>query len=492
MCKRAAPQRFYIRAICTDLNLVRLPDNQLISLFTDRLGVDSAIAFDRLNSHLQGKGLQRQDLQGRIAHSLSPDGLSPACVVYPKTIAELSGAIALAYQHRLRVMPCGNATKLDWGGLVSRADVVISTSRLNQVIEHCVGDLTVTVEAGVKYQDLQAVLAKEGQFLAIDPPYSNSATIGGILATGSAGSLRHRYNSVRDMCLGIEFVRSDGEIVKAGGRVVKNVAGYDLMKLLTGSFGTLGVVASVTFRLYPLPEYTQIVVITGAAEAIAQAQQKISTSILTPTTCDLLSASPISNLGFAKSIDLVMQFSSLKASVIEQCNRVTKLAEELNLQVQVITEVREFWQLIELLMWRENLRNFPVLSTDNHVVCKLGVLPSAAVSTLQQCEQIFNNRSHYLQIHLGSGLGLLRIENDADDGQDLAAIAEQIAKVRFITESHGGFLTILEAPHALKFKQNVWGYSGNAADLMYKLQTQFDPRGLLSPDKMTLVLKSHI
>jgi glycolate oxidase FAD binding subunit len=246
----------------------------------------------------------------------------------------------------------------------------------------------------------------------------------------------------------------------------------------------LGIVASATFRLYPLPEYTQIVVLTGAAEAIAQAQQKISTSVLTPTTFDLLSASPVSNQGLGKSIDLVMQFSSLKASVIEQCDRVTKLGEELNLQVQVITEVEEFWQLMELLMWQENLRNLPEPSPNNHIVCKLGVLPSAAVSTLQQCEQIFNNQSHYLQIHLGSGLGVLRVENRDDNQQDFGAIAEQIAKVRFIAESHGGFLTILEAPHELKFKQNVWGYTGNAGDLMHKLQTQFDPRGLLSPDRL--------
>jgi glycolate oxidase FAD binding subunit len=466
---------------------VRLPDHQLVSLFTDRFGVDSAIAFDSLNSQLQGRDFQGQDFQGRIADSLNPDSLSPACVVYPQTIAELSAAIPLAYQHRLRVLLCGNATKLDWGGLVSRADVVISTSRLNQVIEHCVGDLTVTVEAGVKYQDLQAVLAKQGQFLAIDPPYIAGATIGGILATGSAGSLRHRYNSVRDMCLGIEFVRSDGEIVKAGGRVVKNVAGYDLMKLLTGSFGTLGVVSSVTFRLYPLPEYTQVVVITGSAEAIAQAQEKISTSVLTPTACDLLSASVISDLAISplnagENVGLAMQFSSLKASVIEQCDRVTKLAEELNLQVQVITEYQEFWQLLELVMWKEDLRNRIESAPTNHVLCKLGVLPSAAVSMMEQCEQIFSNLSHYLQFHLGSGLGLLRVEYKAE--KEVAAIAEQIAKVRLVAESHGGFLTILEAPHALKFKQNVWGYRGNAGDLMHKLQMEFDPRGLLSPDRL--------
>ncbi len=189
---------------------MRLPDNQLITLFTDLIGVDNIVLFDRITPNLHH----------RIVSSLTPDSLSPVCTIYPQTIIELSAAIAIAYEHRLRVLTCGNATKLDWGGLVSRADVVISTSKLNRVIEHCVGDLTVTVEAGVKYQDLQTVLAKEGQFLAIDPPYSANATIGGLLATGSAGSLRHRYNSVRDMCLGIEFVRADGEVVKAGGRVV--------------------------------------------------------------------------------------------------------------------------------------------------------------------------------------------------------------------------------------------------------------------------------
>ena len=179
-----------------------------------------------------------------------------------------------------------------------------------------------------------------------------------------------------------------------------------------------------------------------------------------------------------------MQFSSLKASVIEQCDSVTKLAQELNLQVQVIKEVQEFWQLLELLMWQEDLRNIPESAVNNHVVCKLGVLPSAAVSMIEQCEQIFNNQSHYLQIHLGSGLGVLRVENNTDNSQDLVAIAEQITKIRLIAESHGGFLTILEAPHELKFNQNVWGYTGNAGDLMHKLQTQFDPRGLLSPDRL--------
>ena len=449
---------------------MRLTDNQLIALFTDLLGFDNVVTFDRLETHLHN----------RIVQSLTDDSLQPACVLYPQTIAELSSAISLAYEHRLRVLPFGNATKLDWGGLVSRADLVISTARLNQVIEHCVGDLTVTVEAGVRYQDLKALLAKEGQFLAIDPSYSANATIGGILATGSAGSLRHRYNSVRDMCLGIEFVRSDGEIVKAGGRVVKNVAGYDLMKLLTGSYGTLGIASSITFRLYPLPEYSQIVLVTGEPEAIAQIQQKISTSVLTPTTCDLLSATAIANLGFGNRVGLAIQFSSLKASVIEQCDRIVKLAKELNLQAQIINEVEDFWKLLEILLWQDELRDLEQISKNNHVVCKLGVLPAMGVLLLQECQQIFDSQSYLLQIHTGSGLGVLRVE----DVKGFEEIAEQITKVRNIAESHGGFLTILEAPHELKSQTNVWGYTGNVRDLMNQIQQKFDQRGLLSPERL--------
>jgi len=457
---------------------VRFPDNQLVALFTELLEKDQVIAFDNFISH----GRDRY-LHDRIVQSLTPDSLPPACVLYPQSIDQLSKAIALAYEHRLRVLPCGKATKLDWGGLVSRADVVVSTSRLNQIIEHCVGDLTVTVQAGVKYQDLQAVLAEKSQFLAIDPPYSPDATIGGILATGSAGSLRHRYNSVRDMCLGIEFVRSDGEVVKAGGRVVKNVAGYDLMKLLTGSYGTLGIASTITFRLYPLPEFSQIVVVTGAGAAIAQLQQQISKSVLTPTTCDLLSASVITKLGLGEGVGLVVQFSSLKVSVIEQGDRVATLAKELNLQVQIIDQVQDFWRSLENLLWQNELRNLTPSSINKSIVCKLGILSSASATLIQQCEQIFSSQSYFLQIHAGSGLGVLRIE----DGQNLE-VAEQLAKVRSIAESHSGFLTILEAPQDLKFNNqvlgNVWGYTGNAGDLMVKIQQQFDPRGLLSCDRL--------
>ena len=184
-------------------------------------------------------------------------------LVYPNTPEELAAVISYAKQQGLRVLPCGRGSKLHWGGLVDGVNLVISTERLNQVIDHAIGDLTVTAEAGIKFSDLQKMLRKSGQFLAIDPHYPDHATLGGIISTADTGALRHRYNSIRDMILGISFVRSDGQLVKAGGRVVKNVAGYDLMKLLTGAYGTLGIITQVTLRVYPISHAAQTVVLSG-------------------------------------------------------------------------------------------------------------------------------------------------------------------------------------------------------------------------------------
>ncbi len=159
--------------------------------------------------------------QNRIFRSIAPE-TTVNSIIYPNTQAELADVIAYAKQHQLGILPCGKGSKLHWGGLVKNVNLIVSTQRLNQLIEHAVGDLTVTVEAGMSVHQLQQILAATGQFLALDPAYPETATIGGIIATGDTGSLRQRYRGVRDQILGISFVRSDGKIAKAGGREVIN------------------------------------------------------------------------------------------------------------------------------------------------------------------------------------------------------------------------------------------------------------------------------
>ena len=162
---------------------------------------------------------------------------------------------------------------------------IVSTQKLDRLIAHAVGDLTVTVEAGMKFAKLQEILATAGQFLPLDPAYPDRASIGGIIATADTGSLRHRYGGVRDLLLGITFVRADGKIAKAGGRVVKNVAGYDMMKLFTGAYGTLGILTEVTFRVYPLPTTEGTVILTGAADKLANLAKILLSKYFDPRLC---------------------------------------------------------------------------------------------------------------------------------------------------------------------------------------------------------------
>jgi glycolate oxidase FAD binding subunit len=432
--------------------------------------------------HVQTLDLAEPHLMAQVRNSTVD--LKNITIVTPRAQTELASVIALTHQQKWRILPCGNASKLSWGGLVREPNVVVSTAGCDRLIEHCVGDLTVTAEAGMKFADLQQILAQEGQFLAIDPAYPRDATLGGIVSTASTGSLRHRYGGLRDMCLGISFVRSDGELVKAGGRVVKNVAGYDLMKLLTGAYGTLGMISQLTFRLYPLPEAKQTVLLTGKAEAIAELRNKILSSTLTPTVLDLLSSSLLKGLGFAQDLEtgLVAQFETLKVSAIEQSDRLVALGKSLNLKAEVLSESTDFWERLQNLIWEPSSQ--PSLDQSSKIIAKLGVLPSQAVNILVELDAIaksISQGSPYLQIHAASGLGILRFDLVGESDPK-----EFLLKVRQLANATGGFLTILEAPPALKQNMDVWGYTGNAIEMMQRIKHQFDSHDLLSPDRFVV------
>ena len=213
-------------------------------------------------------------------------GQPAAFVAEPATTAEASALLRAAAALGLSVVPRGAGTRLRWGNSPSACDLIVSTLRLDQIIEHAAGDLVVTVQAGVRLEDLQARLAAEGQRLALDPP--QSGTIGGLIATNAAGPLRFRYGAPRDLLIGLTIVRADGTVAKAGGKVVKNVAGYDLGKLFAGSYGTLGLITQATFRLHPLPAATTWVTAETADPAAAAAiVLSAATSPLAPAAIEL-------------------------------------------------------------------------------------------------------------------------------------------------------------------------------------------------------------
>ncbi len=398
-------------------------------------------------------------LTAQISQATNSASSEVHCILYPATPEQLSEAVACAFQNRWRMLICGSGSKLHWGGLAEGVQVVISTARLNRLIEFASGDLTVTAEAGLRLADLQTKLAEAGQFLPVDPAYPLQATLGGIVATADTGAWRQRYGGLRDLVIGLTLVRSDGKLAKAGGRVVKNVAGYDLMKLFTGSYGTLGVLSQLSFRIYPLPAAAATLWITG--QEITHMTAAILASGLTPTAIEILAAPTVKQLNLGEQMGLLIRFQTIEVSIQQQMAQVTQIAQQLGLSVTLVAEAN-LWQALRSLI------DSPPPETP--VTCKIGVEPAQAVAVLSQFQQAGAGGV----IHASSGLGQIYLP---------VISSETLLKLRQITVAAGGFLSVLAAPIALKQHIEVWGDAGDALGLMQRLKAQFDPENLLSPHR---------
>lgn len=431
--------------------------SEIASQLESILDTQDIIPRDRVNNGWQDR------VKKTIYNSCLPDYF-----LTPPELKYLSNTVRIASKNRCSILPCGSGTKLSWGGVVSDANLVINTQKLNRVIDHAVSDLTITVEAGIKLRDLQTILGHHNQFLPIDPAYPDNATIGGILATADTGSWRQRYGGIRDLVLGLSFVRWDGEIAKAGGKVVKNVAGYDLMKLFTGSYGTLGIISTVTFRLYPIPEASGTLVMTGEAENISQMAQTFLQSGLQPTAAEMISPSVVKTLELGENMGLMVRFQSIPESVNEQSQQVQAIAEKLSIKVIFCKDE------IENNLWKQLQKLIRVDNTNVTIKGKIGIIPNQAVNWLIKLNELTQQQG-WGMINLSSGIGQFKLDIEPSLG-----ILKQL---RSLAQENRGFLTILEADQSIKKQFEPWGYSGNALPLMKQIKTQFDPHNLFSPSR---------
>jgi glycolate oxidase FAD binding subunit len=304
----------------------------------------------------------------------------------PPSLPELADFIQTCYHQRQKLRIVGNGSKQHWGQTLGEERILVSPRELPVMFEHSSDDLVVTVSANMSYGELQSRLERSKQFLAIAPLYDAQASIGGIIATGITGSIRHRYGGVRDMVLGIEFIRADGVIAKAGGKVVKNVAGYDLMKLLTGSWGSLALITRVTLRLYPLPATYQLVQVSGTAHQIGEFTASLLRSGLTPTIVDLWSGQTEGDW-----IHLIVGFAGISASVSAQSDRLVQMCQSYAISSIAL----------------DPPPHPPIWEAENHsALIKLGIPPSQAINLIAQ----FN--PYPLQIHAGSGVGMACIPHE--------------------------------------------------------------------------------
>jgi glycolate oxidase FAD binding subunit len=386
------------------------------------------------------------------------DGLTPQSVIEPGNEQEAADALRVASEAGLHVVPRGGGTKLDWGNPPRAADLVLSTRRLSRVLEHAWADLVVTVEAGTTVAALQKTLAEHGQRLALDALWPDRATVGGILATNDNGALRVRFGALRDLIIGITLALPDGTLAKSGGKVVKNVAGYDLQKLSTGALGTLGVITTAVFRLYPLPRHERTLTFQGAPEALNKLILAIQDSWLTVTGLQLRAAAQA-------PIALDVRFEGAAAKSVEP--QVRHL-EELARGVRPAETPADVWQAREAL-WA---------NADGAAILKSSVLPNQLTQVVALVERAAEaHRLGWTLAAQATGLSFVRLEGA---GEPLAAA---ILELRREHESRRGSLAVLGCPAGLKGRFDVWGSPGDAFPLMLRIKQQLDPTGTLNPGR---------
>ncbi|HKD45042.1 MAG TPA: FAD-binding oxidoreductase, partial [Candidatus Angelobacter sp.] len=224
------------------------------------------------------------------ADGLEINGVVPGTTVAPGSPEEIAAVLRFANARDLVVAPAGGSTQQDIGGVPERIDILLSTARLNGIEHYDPGDLTVGINAGTPFADVQQKLAEHEQWLPFDAANLGQATIGGLLATGASGPLKSAFGGMRDYCIGVQFATADGKIAKGGGRVVKNVAGYDLMKLMAGSYGSLGVITRANFKVFPRPRQTRTFVCAyGSLEEALEFRGRVFRSPLTPLCLEIIS-----------------------------------------------------------------------------------------------------------------------------------------------------------------------------------------------------------
>jgi len=397
-------------------------------------------------------------------------GVQPRLVLEPGTGGELARVLRVAAGAGLAVVPRGGGTKRAWGAPPRAADLVLSTRRLDAVVEHAAGDLTVTVQAGCTIARLQQAVAAAGQRLALDPLRPEGATVGGVVAANDAGSLRGAFGSLRDQLIGIQVALPDGRLARAGGKVVKNVAGYDLPKLYCGSLGTLGVVVEATFRLYPLPRETRTLRFAPADVRIAAAQLlAIQASALRPTGVQLA-------LGSAAAPELAVRLESASPGALAaQQAQLLALAAPLR-QTAGAAPAPDPWLARERLLAGAEPAA-PAPAAPPAAVCKLTFLPARLVSLVDGIAAAAAAADWHL-VAQGAGIGWLRLEATSP-----GALLAAILRVRAGAALLGGSLVVAEAPAALAPELDVWGDPGDALHLMRALKQRFDPGGVLNPGR---------
>ena len=390
-------------------------------------------------------------------------------IAYPQSIEELSEMLKFAAAEGWRIVPAGAGTWLEMGNHIAQFHLIVSTAQMNRVLEYEPADLTCTVEAGVALRAFNEQAAEHKQFIPLDPFGDARGTLGATVATASAGPLRCHYGTPRDWLIGARVVHVDGTITKAGGKVVKNVAGYDLCKLYAGSYGTLAVLAELSFKMRALPaaEKTLVFYADGFA-ALTALSELIMDSDLQPAAWELLS--PQTGLPLeAEKYALVLRFWNEEAETAEwQLSEAARLGGALQHAVLSAADSAEFW------------RAYHASETADEWTFSLRVtaLPADVGATLADVQRLMP--AAVVRTHAANGVVRIHGGDDLLDELRSRFRYKLLVELREAAQARGGQMVIVRAPFELKNQLDVWGDVGANAGLLRGIKEQYDPQHRLN------------
>jgi glycolate oxidase FAD binding subunit len=407
---------------------------------------------------------------------LSPfvvEGRTPDAAVFPGTLDEVAAVVRHAAAAGAGVMPWGGGSGVAVGEPSARAGIVLGLRRLARLVEHEPGDLTVTVEAGITLSALQDALRARGQWLSLDPPDAERATVGGIVAADASGARRHLYGTVRDLLIGLTVVTADGAVVRGGGRVVKNVAGYDLPKLFVGSWGTLGIVVEATFKLRPLPDDERLLAVRfDRLKDCGAAARGVLASDLIPNALEVIDATAAAALGLGGEPALLVGFDGLREQVEWQIAALTALVGPLGGRDASVLPPATWLRLA--LVAHDAIASPAAVMT-------LSVLPAVVADTMEQ--GAVAARQHGLASAWAAHAGVGSISAALQAGREASTVAAVLTEWRALAKAGGGHATLVWAPLALKAHVPAWDDAGPAGRIMRRIKAQLDPANVFNPGR---------
>ncbi len=394
---------------------------------------------------------------------LAIDGVTPSIAVSPGKPEEVAAVLRYANERELVVVPAGGMVHQEIGNVPPKADILLSTERLRTIEHYDPGDLTIGVGAGTSLSDLEALVRDQGQVFPVDLAHSDRVTIGGAMAVAAQGPHKHFFGGLREFCIGVRFVTADGVVAKGGGRVVKNVAGFDMMKLMIGSYGTLGVITSASFKLFPRPVQTRTFVceFETLAEAI-ECRERVRNSPLSPYCFELLSPSAAGSSAWSIVLRAGGSDRVLARYAGELGSQVTKTLSA--------ADEQQLWLKIEML------------GDHSPVTLNLNLPPSAVQDVLATAERAC--AEHHLSYSAWGrvAIGSMQMAFDGGMAEGYVAIVDAMRRVAPIDSS----VVVTRCPSALKHDISVWGASPTNLDAMRKVKHALNPKDTLNRGRFLL------